>query len=80
MRFETPIETKPNGDAPPGSHPDVDRRPPAPARVAMTLVELLVVIVLVTILVTTAIPVLSPGGDTRKLREASRAINTYLAG
>ncbi|MEN0111938.1 MAG: hypothetical protein AAF805_14560, partial [Planctomycetota bacterium] len=47
---------------------------------AMTLVELLVVIVLVTILVTTAIPVLSPGGDTRKLREASRAINTYLAG
>ena len=46
----------------------------------LTLVELLVVIVILTTLVTTAIPVLSPGGDDRRIREASRAINAYLAG
>ena len=46
----------------------------------MTLVELLIVIALVTTLVTTAIPILSPGGDSRKLREASRNINAYFAG
>lgn len=46
----------------------------------MTLVELLVVIVLLTTLVTTAIPIISPGGESRKLREASRNINAYLQG
>lgn len=63
-------------------------RPPAyglrptvtPRRGAMTLVELLVVIVLISTLVATAIPILSPGGDDRKLREASRNVNTYLQG
>lgn len=46
----------------------------------MTLVELLVVIVLITTLVSTAIPIISPGGDNRRLREASRNINAYLQG
>ncbi|TWT46818.1 prepilin-type N-terminal cleavage/methylation domain-containing protein [Botrimarina hoheduenensis] len=46
----------------------------------MTLVELLVVIVLVSTLVTTAIPLLSPGGDARKIREASRSLNAMFAG
>lgn len=49
-------------------------------RSAMTLVELLVVIVLITTLVSTAIPIISPGGDARKLREASRNLNAYLQG
>lgn len=46
----------------------------------MTLIELLVVIVLLTTLVTTAIPIISPGGDERKIREASRSVNAYLQG
>lgn len=46
----------------------------------MTLVELLVVVVLITVLVSTAIPVISPGGDDRKIREASRNLNAYLQG
>lgn len=54
--------------------------PPRANRSALTLVELLVVVVLVTTLVTTAIPVLAPGGDSRRLREASRAVNSFLAG
>lgn len=48
-------------------------------RQGMTLVELLVVTVLLSILVTTAIPVISPNNDSRKIREASRSINAYLA-
>lgn len=52
----------------------------SPPRGAMTLVELLVVIVLVSTLVATAIPVISPGGDGRKLRESSRNLNSYLQG
>ncbi|MGL4512171.1 MAG: pilus assembly FimT family protein [Lacipirellulaceae bacterium] len=51
-----------------------------PLRCGMTLVELLVVIALLSILVTTAIPVLSPGGDSRRVREASRAVNAFLSG
>lgn len=46
----------------------------------MTLIELLVVIVLLTTLVTTAIPIISPGGEERKIREASRGINAYVQG
>lgn len=51
-----------------------------PSRGGMTLIELLVVIVLITTLVTTAIPVLSPGGDSRKIREGSRSVNAMLSG
>ena len=46
----------------------------------LTLVELLVVIVILTTLVSTAIPVLAPGGDERKIREASRQINAFISG
>jgi len=59
-------------------YPATHRRPAA--RGAMTLVELLVVIVLITTLVSTAIPIISPGGDGRRLREASRNVNAYLQG
>ncbi|TWT88982.1 hypothetical protein Mal64_24730 [Pseudobythopirellula maris] len=45
----------------------------------MTLVELLVVAVIVTILISSAIPVLSPAGDDRLLREGSREVNAYLS-
>ncbi|MEO0530870.1 MAG: prepilin-type N-terminal cleavage/methylation domain-containing protein, partial [Planctomycetota bacterium] len=53
---------------------------PRPLRRGLTLVELLVVIVLVSTLVSTAIPIISPGGEGRKLREASRNINAYFQG
>lgn len=53
---------------------------PVPLRGGMTLVELLVVIVLISTLVSTAIPIISPGGEDRKLREASRGINAYFQG
>lgn len=66
-----------NDAAPETDAPTATRRAP---RVGLTLVELLVVIVILTTLVTTAIPVLSPGGDDRKIREASRQINAYLSG
>ena len=55
-------------------------QPTASPQRGMTLVELLVVIAIVSILVTTAIPVLAPGGDSRRLREASRAVNSFFAG
>ncbi|WP_197526943.1 pilus assembly FimT family protein [Pirellulimonas nuda] len=46
----------------------------------MTLVELLVVMVIITTLVAAAIPLLSPPGDERVIREAARGVNTFLAG
>ncbi|WP_231956545.1 pilus assembly FimT family protein [Posidoniimonas polymericola] len=46
----------------------------------MTLVELLVVITILGILLGAAIPVLSPADDSRRLREAARAVNTFIAG
>ncbi|QDT70801.1 hypothetical protein MalM25_37570 [Planctomycetes bacterium MalM25] len=52
----------------------------APPPRGMTLIELLVVIVLLTTLVTTAIPIISPAGEGRKIREASRSVNAYLQG
>ncbi|MEM1305265.1 MAG: prepilin-type N-terminal cleavage/methylation domain-containing protein, partial [Planctomycetota bacterium] len=46
----------------------------------MTLIELLVVMAILSILVSSAIPVLSPAGDERRIREASRGVNAFLAG
>ncbi len=46
----------------------------------MTLVELLVVMVIITTLVAAAIPLLSPPGDERVIREAARGVNTFLSG
>lgn len=71
MRSGTPTAGRP---------PATDRRQPTPPHGALTLVELLVVIVLISTLVATAIPVISPRGDERKLREASRNVNAYLQG
>ncbi len=45
----------------------------------MTLVELLVVVVIITTLVATAIPILNPTTDNRRMREASRAVNGFIA-
>ncbi|MEO2049009.1 MAG: hypothetical protein ABGX16_20825 [Pirellulales bacterium] len=47
-------------------------------RPALTLVELLVVIVILVTLVAGVIPLLSPNNDTRKIREASRGLQAYI--
>ncbi|NOY41996.1 MAG: type II secretion system protein [Planctomycetes bacterium] len=44
----------------------------------MTLIELLVVIIILTTLVAGVIPVLSPNNDARKIREASRGLQSYI--
>lgn len=46
----------------------------------LTLIELLIVMTIMVLLVGATIPVLSPPGDERKLREASRGINTFISG
>ncbi len=53
---------------------------PRSSRVAMTLIELLAVIVIITTLVAAAIPLLSPTNDDRRIREATRGLNTYITG
>lgn len=50
------------------------------AESALTLIELLIVLFILVLLVGVTIPVLSPPGDERRLREASRGVNTFLAG
>jgi len=50
------------------------RLPPS----GMTLVELLVVIVILTTLVGGVLPLISPNNEARKIREASRGLQTYL--
>jgi len=45
----------------------------------LTLIELLVVIIILTTLVSAAIPLLSPTNDDRRLREASRGVNSFIA-
>ncbi len=54
-------------------------RQPGPPRLGMTLVELLTVITILTILMAVAIPVMRPALKDRKLREASRQLNTYIS-
>ena len=49
-------------------------------RHAMTLVELLMVVSIVTILMVVAIPMVRPAFQDRKLREAARQINAFFAG
>jgi prepilin-type N-terminal cleavage/methylation domain-containing protein len=46
----------------------------------MTLVELLMVVAIMTILLAVAVPMLRPTFRDRQLREASRQVNSYLAG
>ena len=45
----------------------------------MTLIELLVVIIILTTLVSAAIPLLAPTNDDRRLREASRGVNAFIS-
>src|SRR3954465_5243370 len=60
-----------------GSRPlTLDSRPPR----GMTLIELLVGIVILTTIVGAAIPLMSPSNDDRRLREATRTLNTYITG
>jgi type II secretory pathway pseudopilin PulG len=44
----------------------------------MTLIELMVVIVILTILVGGVLPLVSPNNDARKISEAARGLQTYL--
>ncbi len=48
-------------------------------RMGMTLVELLVVIVILVVLLSVAIPLMRPAFKDRKLREASRQVNSMIA-
>ncbi|MFP6621696.1 MAG: prepilin-type N-terminal cleavage/methylation domain-containing protein, partial [Pirellulaceae bacterium] len=49
-------------------------------RVGFTLIELLAVLAVMAILLSVAIPVIRPALKDRKLREASRLLNAYVAG
>jgi len=48
------------------------------ARAGLTLIELLIVSVILVTLVATALPVLTPSTTERRLREATRGLNTYI--
>jgi type II secretory pathway pseudopilin PulG len=50
------------------------------ARSALTLIELLVVIIILTTIVAAAIPIMSPSNDDRRIREATRGLNTFITG
>ena len=52
--------------------------PPSPLRPALTLIELMVVIVILMTLVGGVLPVLSPNNEARKIRAASRGLQTYI--
>lgn len=45
----------------------------------LTLIELLVVIIILTTLVSAAIPIMAPSNDDRRLREASRSVNAFIS-
>jgi prepilin-type N-terminal cleavage/methylation domain-containing protein len=51
---------------------------PRPPRSGMTLIELLVVIIILTTIVAAAIPIMAPANDDRRIREASRSLNTFI--
>lgn len=55
-----------------------DTRSSLPAPRALTLVELLVVLVILVTLVGGVLPVLSPNNDARKIDAASRSLKTYF--
>lgn len=52
---------------------------PRPARVGMTLVELLIVISLLVMLMAAALPLVRPLLNDRKVRETSRQLNAFFA-
>jgi prepilin-type N-terminal cleavage/methylation domain-containing protein len=49
------------------------------SRRGLTLIELLVVIIILTTLVSAAIPIMAPTNDDRRLREASRGANAFIS-
>lgn len=49
------------------------------ARHGLTLIELLVAIVIITTLVAAVIPAMTPTTSQRRIREASRGLNTFIA-
>jgi prepilin-type N-terminal cleavage/methylation domain-containing protein len=51
-----------------------------PRQRGLTLVELLAVIIILTTIVAAAIPILAPTSEDRRLREATRALNTFITG
>jgi Tfp pilus assembly protein FimT len=52
---------------------------PTHRRAAMTLVELLVVVAIVVIVIAIMVPAMRPAVEGRKVREASRQINAFMA-
>lgn len=48
------------------------------SRLAMTLIELMVVIVILVTLVAGVLPLVSPNNDARKISESSRSLQTYF--
>lgn len=54
------------------------RNPKSEIRNALTLIELMVVIVILMTLVGGVIPVLSPNNEARKIRDATRGLQTYV--
>jgi prepilin-type N-terminal cleavage/methylation domain-containing protein len=50
-----------------------------PFRPAMTLIELMVVIVILVTLVAGVLPLVSPNNDARKIADAGRSLQTYFA-
>lgn len=56
-----------------------DLRPLTSCRCGLTLIELLIVIIILSTLVSAAIPILAPSNDDRRLREASRGVNSFIA-
>ena len=52
---------------------------PRPASRAFTLIEMLIVVSIMMILVAAGVSVFRPASDSRRIREAARAINVYLS-
>jgi prepilin-type N-terminal cleavage/methylation domain-containing protein len=50
-----------------------------PSPRGLTLIELLIVIIILTTLVSAAIPIMAPTNDDRRLREASRGVNSFIS-
>ncbi len=61
-------------------HPASSNQHPAPSRRrALTLIELLVTIVIMVTVLAGVLPLVSPNNNSRKLREASRQLNSLLS-